>query len=88
MTTGNRQAPGRVISNAGTPRSYLVTTSSGTVRRNRNHLNERLGNTDDNTPDDYITNTATSNDQPDRNRIMTRTQTGTTIRPPDRLVYV
>ena len=91
MTTGNRQIPGRVISNASAPRSYLVTTSSGSVRRNRRHLHERLNNTDDNASDildDYATDTTTLNAEPERDRIMTRTQTGTTIRPPDRLVYV
>ena len=91
VTTGNRQIPGRVISNASAPRSYLVTTSSGPVRRNRRHLHERLDNTDDNASnilDNYATDTTTLNAEPERDRIMTRTQTGTTIRPPDRLVYV
>ena len=82
VTTGNRQIPGRVISNASAPRSYLVTTSSGPVRRNRRYLHERLNNTDDNASDildDYATDTTTLNAEPERDRIMTRTQTGTTI---------
>lgn len=86
VTTGNSQTPGRVITNAGTPRSYLVNTPSGPVRRNRQHLKHRLSRPDDNTPD-ILTPTSTSRDEPERDRIMTRTQTGTDIRPPNRLVY-
>ena len=42
VRTENTQVPGRVISTATTPRSYAVTTSSGIIRRNRQHLNPRL----------------------------------------------
>ena len=86
VTTGNSQTPGKVITNAGTPRSYLVNTPSGPVCRNRQHLKHRLSRSDDNTPD-IPTPTSTSRDEPERDRIMTRTQTGTDIRPPNRLVY-
>ena len=83
VTTGNNQIPGRVVSNAATPRSYLVSTSSGLVRRNRQHLHQRLGQADD-----YpLVTTSTTSAEPERDRIMTRTQTGTNIRPPNRLVY-
>jgi len=87
VRTGNSQTPGRVISNAGTPRSYVVSTPNGLVRRNRQHLNHRLSSANDNaidTPDDSTTSPTT---EPSRDRIMTRTQTGTDIRPPNRLRY-
>ena len=89
MTTGNSQTPGRVVSNAGTPRSYLVNTPSGPVRRNRQHLNRRLSRTDDNISDipDIPTTTPSQRAEPERDRIMTKTQTGTDIRPPNRLEY-
>ena len=89
VTTSNNQIPGRVVSNAGTPRSYLVNTPSGPVRRNRQHLNRRLSRNDDNMFDipDSTRTTLTPRDEPERDRIMTRMQTGTNIRPPDKLVY-
>ena len=89
VTASNSQIPGRVVSNAGTPRSYLVDTPSGPVRRNRQHLNRRLNRTDDNTFDisDSTTTTLITRDKPQKDRIMTRMQTGTDIRPPNRLVY-
>jgi len=89
VTTGNSQTPGRVVSNAGTPRSYLVNTPSGPVRRNRQHLNRRLSRTDDNISDipDIPTTTPSQRAEPERDKIMTRTQTGTDIRPPNRLEY-
>ena len=36
--TGNRTEPGRVIIYAGAPRSYVVETESGDIRRNRAHI--------------------------------------------------
>ena len=41
ITSGDQPTPGRVVSAAGTPRSYVVDTPNGQVRRNRFHLNER-----------------------------------------------
>ena len=60
------------------------------VHRNRQHLNRRLNTANDNAqdiPDDSITSTSPHTTEPPRNRIMTRTQTGTDIRPPNRLTY-
>ena len=68
-----KQVPGEVIEQAA-PRSYLVATPSGEVRRNRSHLRVRLEDTDD----------STSQSDPPRT-IMTRSQTGTVVNPPDRL---
>ena len=83
VTNGNNQIHGRVVSIAATPQSYLVSTSSRLLRRNRQHLHQRLGQADD-----YpLVTTSTTIAEPEKHRIMTRTQTGTDIRPPNRLVY-
>jgi len=75
VTTINSQTPGRVVSNAGTPRSYLVNTPSWPVCRNRQSLNHRLSRTYDNTSDisNIPTTTPTQRAKPERDRIMTRT---------------
>jgi hypothetical protein len=39
--TQNRQTPGRVVQQAATPRSYIVETPSGNVRRTQSHLSPR-----------------------------------------------
>ena len=74
VTTGDRQVPGQVVTVANAPRSYVVNTSSGQIRRNRIHLNP--------IPENRVQRS--SPHQP-RSPIMTRTRTGTTIRPPQRL---
>ncbi len=39
ITSERETIPGRVVANAGTPRSYVVETSRGEIERNRKHLN-------------------------------------------------
>ena len=78
MRTENSQQPGTVVSAADTPRSYLVSTLSGQIRRNRWHLSLRH----DNEPNAPITST---NDLQGRSPVMTRSRTGVELRPPDRL---
>ena len=90
VRTGNYQTPGRVVSSSSAPRSYVVSTPTGQVRRNRQHLNQRLITANDNVtdnPDDDSSTTSPHTTEPPRDRIMTRTQTGTDIRPPNRLRY-
>ena len=90
VRTGNYQTPGRVVSSSSAPRSYVVSTPTGQVRRNRQHLNQRLNTANDNVtdnPDDDSSTTSPHTTEPPRDRIMTRTQTGTDIRPPNRLRY-
>ena len=41
VETRGRQIPGRILHTAGTPRSYVVDTPSGQVKRNRTHLRVR-----------------------------------------------
>ena len=75
ITSGNHPTPGVVqFSLADAPRSYLVQTDTGTVRRNRQHLSPNNGA--NSTPDSSAT----------RSPIMTRSRTGTAINPPDRYV--
>lgn len=82
--------PGRVVAPAPRPRSYVVETPSGEVQRNRKHLTARP--TESPVPDTAATGreVRTSSEQctssePPSARIQTRSQTGTRIRPPERL---
>ena len=70
---------GRVGSPADSPRSYLVDTPSGVVRRNHLHLNVVPGKQEDSEPD----SNEHSTEQP--NRIVTRSLTGTVVKPPESL---
>ena len=65
VTTSGTQAPGQVTAHADTPRSYLVTTPTGVIRRNRTHLTVNPDTQSVDTPDDH-----------DRSPIMTRSRTG------------
>ena len=76
VTSGNRPISGRVITAANTPRSYLVETPTGRIRRNQQHLNIVPDSITDATPPNHASAT--------RSRIMTRSQTGTEIVPPKR----
>ena len=42
VKTQGRQVPGEVVQPAGTPRSYLVETPTGEVRRNQSHIRPRV----------------------------------------------
>ena len=41
ITTDGRQTAGRTVMTSDTPRSYIIETPSGEIRRNRSHLNTR-----------------------------------------------
>ena len=75
ITSGDQPAAGTVVSPVNTPRSYAVETPTGQVRRNRQHINVMPGD------QESIDQTIPPAPEP----IMTRTRTGTVIRPPDRL---
>ena len=79
ITTGGSHSPGRVITTADTPRSYLVESSDGQICRNRTHLNVVPENQA--TGSEHLKGPPT----PQRNPIMTRSRTGTNTTPPDRL---
>ena len=85
VDTRGHQVPGQILQTAGTPRSYLVETPHGELRRNRAHLRIR---TDTQIPEN-ASSTETVLPQPVTIRTgpVTRSQTGTVLRPPDRLQY-
>ena len=77
VTSGDRPISAKVITSSSTPRSYVVRTQNQmNLQRNHHHLHVRPRQIN-NDSDDPISS-------PPR-RIMTRTQTGTVIRPPQRL---
>lgn len=78
VTTDREARPGRVITHANAPRSYVVDTSHGPVRRNRSQLNIMPG-------PPSTTDSSTPSTPPIRDPIMTRSRTGTRIAPPTRL---
>ena len=76
-----RDIAGRINSGHPNPRSYVVDTPTGQVRRNRSQINRRLPETPSLPRSLRITS------QSESSRPLTRLQTGTSIRPPDRLAY-
>ena len=78
ITSRDRQIPGRVDHQAETPRSYVVDTPSGQVQRNRRHLTARITDQDN-------SNEGDPDPQSTRSPIMTRSCSGATINPPNRL---
>ena len=82
ITSGSSPTSGRVTAHASAPRSYIVDTPQGEMRRNQLHLNV-VPNGD--APTQSRTTTDTS--QGISHRPVTRSVTGTTIRPPNRLTY-
>ena len=82
ITSERQPMEGRVVSAADSPRSYVIDTPSGQVHRNRSHLNvvPEQSMPEQPMPDNVEMETGS---QP--RVIMTRSQTGTEIRPPERL---
>ena len=76
VTSGETPIQGQVQSSAGAPRSYIVETPTGSVRRNRSQLRA---------VPDVPHLTITESTTPEPNRVMTRIRTGTQVHPPDRL---
>ena len=74
IRTGNQQTTGRVVSSANAPRSYLVDTPHGQIRCNRLHITPMPNS-----------NEIDTNERPNRSPIRTRSRTGVTINPPERL---
>ena len=72
VTTDNRNVPGRIIQQSNTPRSYIIDTQSGKVRRNRSQLRIRSEHSETETSQSTIQTP---------NHIVTRCRTGTAIKP-------
>ena len=70
----DQQVPGRVNTSCFTPKSYVITTPTGQIRRNRFHLNER---TETPPTEEAIPVVQT-------NRPVTLSLTGTVTTPPDK----
>lgn len=78
VTSESRPIQGRVVSHANNPRSYIIKTSSGQLQRNSTHLNVVPENSTT-TQQQAVTSTS-----PPR-KIVTCSQTGTVLNPPERL---
>ena len=76
VNTQRNQVPGQVVSTAATPRSYIIDVPTGRVRRNIIPQPTTSSNND-----------KLSSHNTDSNRIITRTRSGASVRPPDRLTY-
>ena len=74
ITTNGNPVAGRTVRMAETPRSYVVQTPSGQTRRNWSQLNVNPS-----------TPTTEEASEQSRSPIMTRSRTGTSISPPERL---
>ena len=75
IQTENTHVPGTVVKQAITPRSYIISTPTGQIRRNRISLRHRR---------ERGTTTETTENEPPR-RVVTRSQTGIIVKPPTRL---
>ena len=82
VRTGGQTVEGRIVGPAETPRSYIVETPTGEIRRNRSQLTVVPTDNPRQSRDELNSENATST-QPQR-RIATRSQTGTEIIPPER----
>ena len=85
ITSEGRPISGRVVSTGETPRSYVVETDSGELHRNRSQLIVAPAPQADSTPEAIADPQQPSVSTTPPRRILTRTQTGTSIQPPDRL---
>ena len=83
VTTERGQTSGQVVSRADTPRSYMIQTDGGTMRKNRHHLTV-VPNTPVTQHQEWNTNVALPSPVPTRSNIVTRSKTGTVIRSPQR----
>ena len=82
-TSGDQPVSGRVVAPSKAPRSYIVETPCGQVRRNRRHLNVVPESTESDQGEINEREPDSPHPSPPR-RIMTRSQTGTIVPRPDR----
>ena len=83
IESDNGPVSSHVVSTAQTPRSYIVETPNGQIQRNRIHLRV-APETSGASSDETSTRLSSSRSIPSSNCVMTRSQTGTVIRPPSR----
>jgi len=77
VETRGVQTPGRVSHAVDVPRSYVVETDSGQLRRNHSHIRTHS----------EVEQTVPAETVIAPSRPVTRSQTGTVLRPPDLLRY-
>ena len=80
ITSEGDRVEGRVVSPANSPRSYVVDTP-GVLRRNRQHLNVAPEEPEDS----ELESNEQSTEQSQPSRIVITSQTGTVVKPPERL---
>ena len=83
VRTKDKITSGTVIAPATAPRSSMVSTPSGQTRRNRSHL--KVQPTD--LPNEVSTTDTGKSAHQQRSPIATRSRTGTSIAPPQRLTF-
>ena len=88
ITSDGERSHGKVISPSSTPRSYLIDTRSGVIRRSRQHLN--VSPEEHSESESHCEQSDTPHSGPEQRpkviKRITRSQTGTAINPPDRFV--
>ena len=90
VTSGQEATRGRIVSSAPAPRSYLIETPSGLIRRNQQHLRAFPDVSNTESQQTPVVSGADNHQLPvtpqtmRSSRIMTRSQTGTAIVPPVR----
>lgn len=83
IRSGDKPERGQVVAHSDFPRSYIIATPTGQLRRNRSHL--QVVPTQDNQTPETSQETQQLSAPPESPRvIMTRSQTGTHIKPPAR----
>ena len=92
VNTGQDPVRGRVVSTSEAPRSYIVETPSGDIRRNRSQLNVVPPNEEDTETAQEAAPPASNPASPPKPsripiRVATRSKTGTPVGPPDYLRY-
>ena len=83
VETQGTQTPGQIQHRADTPRSYIVDTPRGEVRRNQHHIRPRSEHTLDRSEGTNKQDDTNAQDEMPR-MVITRSRSGTEIRPPDR----
>ncbi|XP_065891689.1 uncharacterized protein [Dysidea avara] len=90
VQTENSQVHGTIVHQAATPRSYIVSTPSGQLRRNRINLRPRLGRKMvegmNRIPETSVQEPANRVEE-SQDRVVARSQSGVMIRAPDRLRF-
>ena len=85
ISTDGEPTPGTVVSSAPTPRSYIVETPTGQVHRNRSQLRVVPRTTQDQGPERQESDTRENAQDRQPSRIITRSQAGVQLKPPERL---